>query len=773
MTSAPNMLTEALAYGEAGFRVFPVHEPTPDGGCTCHDSECASKGKHPRIGMWRQKATTDAAQIREWWTQWPTANIGLLTGAENGVVVVDVDPRNGGDVSIDRLIEERGDFTEAAPVAQTGGGGAHVHFRHPGVPVKSRSNALAAGLDVKADGGYVVAPPSLHESGLRYEWVADLRKTPPREMPEWLLVRMTTDPQQPADFADADVETTPEGKEQLAFWVSEIDKIPEGHRNDGLFAACCSIGRVVAHGDLAPKEAVDAVTAAVAKWSDQPKTLGTMRNGLQTGYAVCVAALKTARLPQTDLGNAERLLVRHGEDLLYSVPQRKWFVFDGRRWARDERGQVRELAKETVRHIEKEAWAYDRDSERQKKQRSDLFAHGKRSEAAARISAMIELAATDKRVAVVPAQLDADPWAFCVRNGTIDLRTGELRSHDRAELITKISPVSYDPDAQSDVFDGFLGDATSGDADLQDYLQRASGYALTGETSEKCFFMVFGPPDTSKSTFVDSIKAAMGDYAAVASAETWLEQYRAGGNRGDIVRLLGVRAVFTVELPGDRRFDSELIKQITGGDELTFAKKYEDEIQFQPTMKIFQATNTAPAIRNDDVGMWNRARRLPFTNTIPKAKQDKKLRERLRDPEDLGPAVLAWMVRGCLAWQERGLDPPAVVQQSTAEYRHDSDVFARFVADRCVLDPDGRVTRAALRAAYDEFCEGEGIPEKARLGSRRFTARARQVTGVSEGKSGDRRWEGIRLRQADERDDLDGAGPADRFVAAMTLGADK
>jgi predicted P-loop ATPase len=189
-TLLPNLVGHAIAYARRGWPCFPLHAPLGDRGCTCGDSECKRAGKHPRTQHGLKDATTDEATIRGWWQQWPDAPIGISTGPA-GLVVIDIDPRAGGVATWSALVTSN-DPLPPTPTVKTGGGGSHIYLASPPYPVQSKAGALGLGVDVKADGGYVVAPPSLHASGDRYEWrveanPGDVELAP---CPAWLLKRM-------------------------------------------------------------------------------------------------------------------------------------------------------------------------------------------------------------------------------------------------------------------------------------------------------------------------------------------------------------------------------------------------------------------------------------------------------------------------------------------------------------------------------------------------------------------------------------------------------
>ena len=203
-SSSPSLPEAALSYARRGSAVLPVHTAS-NGPCSCGDAACSSPGKHPRTTHGVKDATFDEATIRRWLDQWPDTNIGIATGAASGLVVLDVDPRHGGQESLQQLIEaHQGDFPHTI-TALTGGGGAHFYFAHPGVPMKNRVG-LKPGLDIRADGGYVVAPPSLHVSGNRYVWdpTAHPDTTPLAPLPPWLLALLQAPATPAGPVQDAD-----------------------------------------------------------------------------------------------------------------------------------------------------------------------------------------------------------------------------------------------------------------------------------------------------------------------------------------------------------------------------------------------------------------------------------------------------------------------------------------------------------------------------------------------------------------------------------------
>lgn len=240
------LLSAACRYAHRGWYVIPLHS-SHNGRCSCSRPTCSSVGKHPRTVHGLKDATTDAALIRQWWTQWPDTNVGIVTGSRSGVVVMDIDPRNGGDNSFTDLERTYGPVPNTIE-SLTGGGGRHLFFQHPGDVIKSRP--IEAGLDIKADGGYVVAPPSHHASGKLYVWKQggepDTKALSP--LSQWLLQWMK------------DKATSSTSARSISEWRRiAMSGIGEGQRNTWVTRL---VGHLLRHG-------IDPVVALylIAAWN--------------------------------------------------------------------------------------------------------------------------------------------------------------------------------------------------------------------------------------------------------------------------------------------------------------------------------------------------------------------------------------------------------------------------------------------------------------------------------------------------------------------------
>ena len=397
-------------------------------------------------------------------------------------------------------------------------------------------------------------------------------------------------------------------------------------------------------------------------------------------------------IQDSDISNARRLAAKHGADLKFT-PERGWLVYDGRRWAVDDKAiEVQARAKDTAMAIFDEIKdAPDRDAR---------MRHAKRSQSKNSIEAMIWLARSEPGIPARLTDLDRDGWQFNVANGTIDLRTGTIRPHAREDLISNVVDIVYDPHATCPLWDAFLWRVLDHNADLCGYLRRFVGYLLVGDTTEQSLHFLFGLGANGKSVFCEVLMRLLGDYALAASPDLiMLKKY--GGIPNDIARLRGVRAAMMNETSQGARFDEAKLKDLTGGDTLTARFLHQEFFDFEPTHRIVIRGNHKPAISGTDEGIWRRLRLVPFTVQIPPDEQDRNL---LRKLQAELPGILNWALQGCLEWQADGLKPPAIVAAAVAEYRAESDTLGRFIAECCQTRSLAQVKSSSLFKAYQEFC---------------------------------------------------------------------
>ncbi|NPV90533.1 MAG: DNA primase [Firmicutes bacterium] len=703
----------ALSYAAKGLAVLPLHNPEANSRCSCGNAACTSIGKHPRTLNGVKDATTDEAIIRDWWDRWPQANIGIATGQISGIVVLDVDPRHGGDVSFKRLIEANGSLPET-PMVLTGGNGEHHYLQYPEAKVKNKVN-LAPGLDFKADGGYVVAPPSLHASGESYHWEASSHPDDmtPAQMPGWLL-KLVSEP----------------GRARNTTEIKNDGRIVTGSRNCTL----TSLGGSMRRRGMSEPAILSALLAENEAQCSPPLEEGEVKAIVKSlmGYP----AEKRTSFNLTDIGNAERLVALFGGEIRFCHAWLKWLIWSDHRWCIDDTGKINLLAVRTVRTIHAEAAMTEDDTIRK-----NTANWARQSESKERLKALVEVAKSLPGIPITPDQMDTARMLLNCTNGTLDLITGKLMQHNPGDLITKMVPVEYDPNAECPSWEAFLDKIMGGDYELIRFLQKAVGYSLTGDTSEQVIFILHGTGANGKSTFINTISSLLADYALKTPSETLLAK-RHEGVPNDIARLKGARFVSAAESEEDKRLAEAQIKQMTGGDKLTARFMRAEWFEFEPEFKVFIATNHKPEVRGTDLGIWRRIRLVPFNVTIPDHEQDKNLTEKLKTEL---PGILAWAVEGCLAWQREGLGIPEEVRHATEDYRAEMDVLAGFLEERCVSTiSKAKVAVGNLYNEYQDWCQGTGTDS---LSLREFNSRlTSRGFCKKKGTTGRIYWQGLGLK---------------------------
>jgi putative DNA primase/helicase len=435
---------------------------------------------------------------------------------------------------------------------------------------------------------------------------------------------------------------------------------------------------------------------------------------------------------ETDLGNAERFARDHRADVRYVFPWSRWLVWDRCRWAADVTGEVMRRAKATVRGIYAEAAYAD-----SKDTRARLAKHAADSEAERRIAAMLTLARSEPGIAITPAQLDVDPWLLNCPNGTLDLRTGQLRPHCRDDYLTKLTAAPYDPSARHETWDRYLEECLP-DPDVRDWTQRFCGYALSGSTQEDTFSFANGPGGAGKTTLTESLARTWGDYGVVAPFSLFLVKKLSDAPQEYLAGLNGARLVTAVESRDGQRLSEGVLKQLTGGDTISADRKYEHVIQFVPVCKLLLASNFLPHANAADDGLWRRLRVVRFPVARPRREQqDVTIRKTLTDPAQAGAAILAWAVAGSAQWLKRGLTEPDGVMAATEAYRRSQEPLADFVKSDCVLGEGLRVTASALRESYEAYAKTSGIRHPL---SGKAWGDALRARGCKLRSDGDARW---------------------------------
>ncbi|MFE5639760.1 phage/plasmid primase, P4 family, partial [Streptomyces sp. NPDC056543] len=393
---------------------------------------------------------------------------------------------------------------------------------------------------------------------------------------------------------------------------------------------------------------------------------------------------------RTDDGNALRLIDLHLDEIRY-VPQRgKWLIWDGHRWAWDDAGVIREMARAIARDLPDEE--------------GKAAKHRDRSLSAAGISSMVSMATTDPRTVAHAHQLDAHRMLLNTPAGAVDLTTGKLTAPDPVEMHTRATRVAPDPDMPTPKWDRFLGQTFGPDLELRGYVQRMAGYSASGSVKWHILPFLHGPGGNGKGVFLNVLRAVLGDYAATAPNAFLM----AGAQRHEteIARLHGLRLVIASEVNQEAKFDEAKVKELTGGDGLTARFMRQDHFTFEPTHKLFLMGNHQPRVSAGGKSFWRRLRLLPFTRTPEEVIEDLDL---LLISEE-APGILAWIIAGAVDAFRDGLRDPASVTAATAQYAAEEDALARFLDEACHVGGGAQVRTATevFRTAYERWCRAEG-----------------------------------------------------------------
>jgi putative DNA primase/helicase len=378
---------------------------------------------------------------------------------------------------------------------------------------------------------------------------------------------------------------------------------------------------------------------------------------------------------------------RYADDWRYCAQWGKWLVWTGNRWQADETLLVAHLIRQVCRDASVKANSHR------------LAA---KLAASSTVGGVERLTRSDRRHASISGEWDADPWLINTVGGVMDLQTGRMRPHERSDRMTKIATAT--PRGKCPQWLAFLADVTGGDADLIAYLQRMIGYCLTGVTSEHALFFLYGTGANGKSVFVNVITTILGDYAANAPMDTFMET-RTDRHPTDLAGLRGARFVSSIETEQGRRWNESKVKAITGGDKVSARFMRQDFFEYLPHFKLVIAGNHKPSIRNVDEAMKRRLHLIPFTVTIPPEKRDGKLTEKLLKERD---GILAWAVEGCSLWRQMGLKPPKVVVDATDEYFDEEDAIGEFIAEECQRHSQARVSVADTFQRWQEWANRRG-----------------------------------------------------------------
>lgn len=726
-------LEAALFYAGLGWHVFPV----------------VPKGKAPITPHGFKDATTDPTQIRQWWYYNPEANIGVNCGLSN-LVVFDLDVKNGhdGPATWRDLCLEYGIEDSQALEQQTPTGGTHKIFAGSGV--RNSTGAIAPGIDVRAEGGYILVPPSLTSDG-QYTWEVSghPQDREPGPLPGSLKALIDATKVR-ADVWEAAAKAG-ECQEQ------DLGPISQGQRNQTLTSLAGSMRRRGMSRDAIwaalltenasrcvpplPDDEVAAIADSVSRYTPTAPAAALPTTPAQPQNAYQAKTLLEKKLlwePSDDNGHAQCLFFIHGAEYRYCDAY-GWLYYNGKYWETESAEAKLDRAIVDML-IQRRALAVQA-------QREDIVKASRASAANVRNTKYL----FQSLVAISVGLFDKSPDHINCQNGALDLRTGTLEPHRPEQFFTYCLPIEYDPQADYSWWENLVLQWVNGDRAILDYLQVAMGYSLTGHTWEECLFYLYGPTRSGKGTFTETILEMMGKKPLATEVDfaTFTATRDNDSQNFDLAPLKPCRFIVASETNKYHSLNTAKVKALTGGNDVRCALKYKDLFTYRPQYKIWLSSNWPVNADVDDDAIWYRLQVIEFPNSYA-GHEDKRLKEKAKSPENL-KGVLAWATKGAIRWYNqgaRGLQVPQKVKAATNKARNEIDYVAQWV-EECVNitgNPQDFVANSALYLSYENWCKANGVePKKIRsltmelkrkgldAGQRRFSA----ATGkVDRGTSG-------------------------------------
>lgn len=486
-----------------------------------------------------------------------------------------------------------------------------------------------------------------------------------------------------------------------------------------------------------PSLFVGEVTAAVAAAPVESSTAAAMMQRDTIAY------------PLTDLGNARftRDFIRgRGFGVRFS-PEGGFFILHGGVWRPDKLDRTRAFVQEAAERTSLIARTLQENavSQADEKTARAWASWAKYSQSSQGISAALRELQADLEVACDIEDFDTHEHLLAVRNGVVDLRTGELLPHDPGLLLTRRVDCDYNPAAQCERWEQFLQEVFPNHPDMPDYMRRLVGYGITGSTSEQCFAIHYGGGSNGKSVFTDTLVEVFEEHTTVTPFSTFEASGNGSGIPNDLAALKGARLVMASEGEQGRPMAEAMLKRVTGRDRIAARFMRREFFEFKPTFLLMLATNYKPSFRGQDDGLWRRVKLIPWERRFAAHERDGRLPDKLLAERQ---GILAWAVRGAVEWYRGGLADPATITDGNASFRDESDVLGDFL-DEWQVDPEARTKRGEVFEAFRDWADRENHENLKRWSSRAFYA-GMVERGFPQKKSGEWYLVGLRRKRPSE-----------------------
>ena len=408
--------------------------------------------------------------------------------------------------------------------------------------------------------------------------------------------------------------------------------------------------------------------------------------------------------PRHDVGVSQLFYDLHQHFICYVIESKAWYTYTGKRWAKDEGGlAVMELCKAFATAYAKYAQNFEDGS----KETDDYIKYAKGLTNRRRRESLLSDARSIKPISI--NRFDTSRHLLNCLNGTFCLQSLQLLPHNPSNLLTKLAKVNYDPAAICPRWDQFISEIMCDDEQTAHFLQKSLGYALTGDTSLECFFILYGNKTRNgKSTLSEAVAFVLGEYARTIQPQSLGKRSSDGGSASpDMARLKGARLVNTPEPEKGLELNVALVKQLTGGDTYTARMLHENPVEFKPEFKIYMNTNHLPKTSDDTIFLSGRVKLIPFDRHFEPHEQDNGLKKLFRKPQNKS-AILNWLIAGYVALQSKGLELPDKIKLAIEAYRQETDVVGTFLAECTTIKEGHRLPTAELYSTYIQWAKAHG-----------------------------------------------------------------